>query len=197
MKSGEPAKGLEQLSDEALVARCRKQDGAAWSALVERYKSLVYSIPIRFRMPPEDAADVFQSVWLDLYSELDRLREPAALRGWLMSATSHKCLHWKERENRRAAQALGRDLTQEVADARPLVNEIGLEAEKDQLVRDALRSIPERCKKMLKMLFFEQPPRPYLEVAKELGLAEGSIGFIRGRCLDKLKKALEQRGFLP
>ena len=64
-----------------------------------------------------------------------------------------------------------------------------------QLVRDALRSIPERCRKMLKMLFFEQPPRPYLEVAKELGLAEGSIGFIRGRCLEKLRKALEQRGF--
>jgi RNA polymerase sigma factor (sigma-70 family) len=112
-----------------------------------------------------------------------------------LSATSHKCLHWKERENRRAGKALGHEVNLEVADARPLINEIRLEAEKDQLVRDALRSIPERCRKMLKMLFFEQPPRPYLEVAKELGLAEGSIGFIRGRCLEKLRKALEQRGF--
>ena len=195
MSAGDPYKGLDQLSDEALVARCRKQDGAAWSVLVERYKSLVYSIPLRFRMPAEDAADIFQSVWLDLYAELDRLREPAALRGWLLTATSHKCLHWKQRENRRAVQTLGREVTQEVADARPLINEIGLEAEKDQLVRDALRSIPERCRKMLKMLFFEQPPRPYMEVAKELGLAEGSIGFIRGRCLEKLRKVLEQRGF--
>ena len=195
MSSEDPRNGLEQLSDEALVAKCRNRDGNAWSVLVERYKSLVYSIPIRFRMPDEDAADIFQSVWLDLYSELDRIREPAALRGWLLSATSHKCLHWKERENRRAGKALGHEVNLEVADARPLINEIRLEAEKDQLVRDALRSIPERCRKMLKMLFFEQPPRPYLEVAKELGLAEGSIGFIRGRCLEKLRKALEQRGF--
>jgi DNA-directed RNA polymerase specialized sigma24 family protein len=91
VNSGDPPNGLDQLSDEALVAKCRNRDGNAWSVLVERYKGLVYSIPLRFRMPDEDAADIFQSVWLDLYSELDRLREPAALRGWLMSATSHKC----------------------------------------------------------------------------------------------------------
>lgn len=195
MNSGDPPGGFDQLPDETLVARCRKGDGAAWSALVERYKGLVYSIPLKFRMPAEDAADTFQSVWLDLYSELERLREPAALRGWLVSATSHKCLHWKARENRRAVKVLGRDVEIDVADARPLINEIGLEAEKDQLVRDALRTIPDRCRKMLKMLFFEQPPRPYLEVARELGLAEGSIGFIRSRCLQKLRKALEQYGF--
>ena len=195
MSSGDSPASMEKLSDETLVNMCRKGDANAWNILVERYKSLVYSIPLRFRMPAEDAADTFQSVWLDLYSELDKLREPAALRGWLVSATSHKCLHWKARETRRAGKALGRDVEIDVADMRPLINEIGLEAEKDQLVRDALRSIPDRCRKMLKMLFFEQPPRPYLEVAKELGLAEGSIGFIRGRCLQKMKKALEQRGF--
>lgn len=195
MKAAEPPKGLDRLTDEVLVMMCRRGDDEAWSTLVERYKGLVYSIPLRFRMPAEDAADIFQGVWLDLYSELERLRDPAALRGWLMSAASHKCLHWKQRESRRAGQAMGRDVVFDVADARPLINEIGLEAEKDQLVRDGLRAIPERCRQMLKMLFFEQPPRPYLEVARELGLAEGSIGFIRGRCLQKLKKALEQRGF--
>jgi len=45
------------------------------------------------------------------------------------------------------------------------------------------------------MLFFETPPRPYEEIAKELGIATGSIGFIRGRCLEKLKQQLENKGF--
>jgi DNA-directed RNA polymerase specialized sigma24 family protein len=44
------------------------------------------------------------------------------------------------------------------------------------------------------MLFFETPARPYQEVARELGIATGSIGFIRGRCLKKLRQALEQEG---
>jgi hypothetical protein len=45
------------------------------------------------------------------------------------------------------------------------------------------------------MLFFEQPPRPYNEVAQALGLATGSIGFIRGRCLGRLQKILAELGF--
>jgi DNA-directed RNA polymerase specialized sigma24 family protein len=42
------------------------------------------------------------------------------------------------------------------------------------------------------MLFFEQPPLPYEEVAKRLGLATGSIGFIRSRCLHRLQKLLQE-----
>jgi hypothetical protein len=48
---------------------------------------------------------------------------------------------------------------------------------------------------MVHMLFFESPARPYEKVAEELGIATGSIGFIRGRCLKKLRRALEQEGY--
>jgi len=46
---------------------------------------------------------------------------------------------------------------------------------------------------MMQMLFSENPARPYQEVAKELGIATGSIGFIRGRCFEKLRQALEKK----
>jgi DNA-directed RNA polymerase specialized sigma24 family protein len=45
--------------------------------------------------------------------------------------------------------------------------------ERGQIVQDALARIPARCRRMLQMLFFEDPPRPYDEVAAELGLARG------------------------
>jgi DNA-directed RNA polymerase specialized sigma24 family protein len=45
------------------------------------------------------------------------------------------------------------------------------------------------------MLFFESPARPYQEIAGHLGLAAGSIGFIRGRCLTRLRRELEKKGF--
>ena len=41
----------------------------------------------------------------------------------------------------------------------------------------------------------EHPPVPYNEVARRLNLATGSIGFIRGRCLKRLKKLLQEKGF--
>ena len=71
----------------------------------------------------------------------------------------------------------------------------GVQLEKEQAVRNALSELSPRCERMVRMLFFETPPRPYEEVAKELGIATGSIGFIRGRCLGKLKQQLENMGF--
>jgi DNA-directed RNA polymerase specialized sigma24 family protein len=48
---------------------------------------------------------------------------------------------------------------------------------------------------MIRLLFFVEPAVPYAEVARRLGLATGSIGFIRGRCLRRLQKTLQQMGF--
>jgi DNA-directed RNA polymerase specialized sigma24 family protein len=45
------------------------------------------------------------------------------------------------------------------------------------------------------MLFFDEPARPYQEIAAELGIAVGSIGFIRQRCLERLRKRLLETGF--
>ncbi len=67
--------------------------------------------------------------------------------------------------------------------------------EQEQLVRDSIGLLPPRCREMIAMLFFEQPPLRYEEVAKRLHLAPGSIGFIRGRCLKRLKQVLAERGF--
>ncbi len=55
--------------------------------------------------------------------------------------------------------------------------------------------MPARCRKLVEMLFYGQPPPPYAEVAARLGLATGSIGFIRGRCLKKLEAGLKAGGF--
>jgi DNA-directed RNA polymerase specialized sigma24 family protein len=63
------------------------------------------------------------------------------------------------------------------------------------MVREALAQLPPRCREMIELLFFEQPPVPYNEVARRLNLATGSIGFIRGRCLKRLKKLLQEKGF--
>lgn len=178
------------LSDEELVAACREGDQDAWNTLVEKYKNLVYSVPVKYRLSPEDAADIFQAVWMELYAELFRLRQPGALRGWLLKVTTHKCYQLK-----RKFPSRGEAVETEQVDPRILFPEWQLELERAQMLRDAIELLPERCQEMLRMLFFSDPPLPYSVVAERLSLAEGSIGFIRARCLKKLRGALEQMGF--
>src|SRR2546427_11423340 len=92
-------------SDTRLVQKCLVGDERAWSALIEKYKRLVYSIPVKYGAHPEDAADIFQAVWLELFGALPRVRDSAALRGWLVTVTTHLTFHW-QLKRRRAEQTL-------------------------------------------------------------------------------------------
>lgn len=178
-------------SDERLVRECRNGNQEAWNALIDKYKRLIYSIPVKYELPREDANDIFQSVCLDLYSELPRLREPRALAKWLIQTTLHKCIRVKQQQSRQSDE----EITEELAPTSPAADSIVAEVELEQVLRDSIASLAPRCAQMIRMLFFETPARPYGEIARELGLATGSIGFIRGRCLERLRKQLETRGW--
>jgi RNA polymerase sigma factor (sigma-70 family) len=181
-------------SDERLVRECRKGNQAAWSALIEKYKNLIFSIPIKFGLPREDAADIFQAVCVDLLSSLPQLREPKAIAKWLMQTSFHKCLRWKKDRLNLVDDLEDLDGAK-VAGDEELPEAMLDQLQREQSVREALAALPPRCGRMVSMLFFDDPPRPYQEVAKQLGIASGSIGFIRGRCLKKMRQLLEEKGF--
>jgi len=178
-------------TDERLVHECLAGNQDAWSALIDKYKKLIYSIPVKWELSTEDANDIFQSVCVDLYSELRRLRQPRALPKWLIQTTLHKCARHRNHQSRYS----GEEPAEEVAAIKPSADAIVLEAEQEQILREAISAVPERCAQLIRMLFFESPARAYGEIARQLGLATGSIGFTRARCLDKLRKQLESLGF--
>lgn len=183
-------------SDSQLISRCLQGNQEAWSALIDKYKNLIYSIPIKLGIY-QDAADIFQSVCVDLLSELPRLRDHRALPKWLMQTCYHKCLR-----HQRAADRLV-ELEPEGTDGKAglpapaddLPEHMLVQLQQEQILRDAITELPEKCEQMVRLLFFELPPRPYHEIADELGMATGSIGAIRARCLAHLRKHLEKRGF--
>jgi RNA polymerase sigma factor (sigma-70 family) len=181
-------------TDERLVRECCKGNQEAWSALIEKYKNLIFSIPIKFGLSRDDAADIFQTVCVELLAGLPKLREPKALPKWLMQTSYHQCLRWKKDRLNLLDDASGIEERLE-ASPQELPDEIFHQVGREQSVREAISALPERCHQMVTMLFFEDPPHPYEEVAKQLKLATGSIGFIRGRCLKKLRLLLEEKGF--
>lgn len=179
------------VSDERLIAKCLRADESAWSDLVDRYKNYVYSIIVRTGIDAGPAADIFQYIWLDVCKDLPQLRNRKAFKPWLRSMTLHRCYRWKDR---RARELIGQAELYSDAAAEDLIEEpswVG-EIERQQLVRDGLRQLASRCRELIRQLFFVQPRKPYAEVARELGVATGSIGFIRGRCLKRLRAVLER-----
>jgi RNA polymerase sigma factor (sigma-70 family) len=185
---------IRSWEDDARVVReCLQGDERAWSQLLSKYKNLIFSIPIRYGFSQEEAADIFQSVCLDLVNQLRTLRETRALAGWLISITHNKCFHYMKDKRRYGEQE--EDQPDPAIPDEEIPENILLEVQREQLLRTAVRALNVRCQRLVEMLFFESPPRPYEEIAKSFTLATGSVGFIRGRCLDKLRKKLEEMGF--
>jgi RNA polymerase sigma factor (sigma-70 family) len=191
----EPTLDIRLWSDSRLVRECLKGHDAAWAALLEKYRKLIYSIPVKYRLSPDEATDIFQETCLELLSQLPRLRDPRALPKWLMQVTAHKCQHLKRQTERTDTREVPGTHLLEVVDAEPGLDQLLLEVEREQALREAVAALPPRCQQLIQLLFFQSPPRPYREIAEMLQLASGSIGFIRGRCLDRLRKQLQKNGF--
>jgi RNA polymerase sigma factor (sigma-70 family) len=177
-------------SDNQLVRECLNGNEEAWSELIHKYKNLIFSISIKYGFGSEDADEIFQEVCLALLTQLPKLRQPQALAAWLIQATSHRCFHWKRKQRRYATTE-----PNEALSPVPVPEAILREAEREQMVRDALSELPPRCLELVGMLFFQEPPIPYKEVAKNLTVAKDSIGFIRMRCLKRLRQLLVKKGF--
>jgi RNA polymerase sigma factor (sigma-70 family) len=180
-------------ADSNLVKECIKGKESAWTELIDKYKNLIFSIPIHYGFSEEDSADIFQAVCMDLLAELPRLREAQALPAWLIQVARNKCFHCKRALQNHKVQAID-DLNPPAAAIHEPEN-IVAHVQQEQLLRDALSDVSPQCRQLIQMLFLETPSRPYEEVARELNLAEGSIGFTRRSCLEKLRKRLEALGY--
>lgn len=170
-----------------LVMGARKGDQQAWNALVERHSPLVWSICRRYRLSQADAEDVFQTVWMRLVDQLDNLCEPAALCGWLRTTTHRECSRVSRAAYRQLAAEQVHDFDcipdqlTETADHKLLL------AERKAAFREAFTRLPVGSQQLLALLIAD-PPMPYAEISSKLGMAVGSIGPSRRRCLDRLRR---------
>jgi len=171
----------------ALVTRASGGDQEAWYELVDRYAPLVYTICTRYRLSNHDIEDVGQNVWLLLVEQLGKLREPAALPGWLATTTARECLRVVTAASKTERLGTGLDDSVVFVDDATIDGEI-LVAERNAALRAAFAELPPRCRQLLSMLISD-PPHSYADIHAELGLPVGSIGPQRARCLDRLRRS--------
>jgi RNA polymerase sigma factor (sigma-70 family) len=170
-----------------LVTRARDGDQQAWDALVERYAPLLWSICRRHRLGRADAEDVAQTVWLRLVDQLGRLRDPDALPGWLATTTRRECLQALHTARKAGTPGLVPEVG-EVTDPQAAAAEQELlAAERRAALREAFTGLPPHCQRLLALLI-QDPPVCYAEISARLGISVGSIGPMRRRGLDRLRR---------
>jgi RNA polymerase sigma factor (sigma-70 family) len=193
VKVKEPKKRATVWNDSRLVKECLSGNEDAWSQLIDKYKALIYSIPVKYGLPAQEAADVFQSTCTELLARLPQLREPKALPKWLMQVAHHECYRAKRHGQRVVSRDANEDLPEPQTPA--IADALVQQTQEEQMLREAMATLSPQCRRLVELLFFETPARPYTEVAAELGLAVGSIGFTRQKCIERLRRQLDELGF--
>jgi RNA polymerase sigma factor (sigma-70 family) len=186
------ARSLEK-TDAELVAACRRGDETAWNALVDRYQRLIITIPRRAGLSEEQAADVFQEVFLTLFEKLDEIQQPDRIRSWMVTTAKFKTWGIVRGEKGFYSPETEEEMELEMAslaDASPLADDVLIELEQQHQIRAALKEMEERCRKILSMIYLQDAAASYAEVAAAIGVGETSISPMRSRCLQKLAKIL-------
>jgi len=179
-------------SDEIIWEKILAGDVKAWEEMVRRYQALVYAVAVRSGLTLSDAADCFQNTWVALYTNRRSIENPEKISSWLVTTAKREAL----RLNRQIAKETDIIDAGDNPDHRPLPDQELIELERQAQLEIALGEIDPRCRDILKEFFFSSESRSYEEIAKSLGISANSLGPIRHRCLRKLRKILEEKGYI-
>lgn len=171
---------MHAASDSELVARCRRGDHDAWAILVDRYARYVHAIATRvYRLPPDDAEDVFQEVFARIFERLETLRDDDALRPWIAQTTRRCSID--------AIRRSGREIA--VAEPPEEADEGLARLDEAMSVRAALGELSPECSEILDRFFCRD--ESYRTIGAELDLPSGTIASRIARCLGRLRDRLE------
>ncbi len=192
---------MRDLGAGLLVERCLEREEAAWSEFLRRYADLIYStIHRKVGLPAEECDDAFQNTILSIHTNLGRLRDPDRIVPWIVQIAYRQGVNWIRSRSRMPEMPI-EDLDDIAihASGEAIVESLPPEEERLQLQRaqraqELLALLPDRCRQLLWLLFYEDPTPDYVEIARTVGIAIGSIGPTRARCLAKMRQLWEERG---
>lgn len=160
---------------------------ASLEALYTRYGSYVYALALRMLGRAEDAEEVVQDVFWQLWKN-DAEYDPArsAFRTWLFAITRSRCLDRLRRHRSRSVSELPRGTG--LGPAPPDPEQEAILAERQKHVVAAFQALPEPQRQALEMGFFNG--LTHREIAERLGEPLGTVKSRIKLGMDKLKDSL-------
>lgn len=166
----------------------RDGDDVAMSRLVDAVSPVMWHAARAAGLDTGTAEDVVQDVWLTLYRQADRISDAQAVLQWLLVSTRRRA--WAE-ASRRGRVRSGREPDRTApapVDEGPEATVLRTDA--GRTLWRHFRALPPRCQALLRVVATGDRP-DYAGLAAAMGVSVGSIGPTRGRCLAKLRAALE------
>jgi RNA polymerase sigma factor (sigma-70 family) len=165
-----------------LVIGARNGDQAAWNEIVDRFSRLVWKRIGAVTRCPTLREDAFQATWLKLAENLDTIRDPACLPGWIGVTARNEALRLAvlaTRDTPWPSLELG-----ESTDRSP--DALAIAREQIEAVTEAMACLDGRDLALLQLRYFGDDRGVYDQISAQLGMPRGSIGPTLRRTLDRV-----------
>ncbi|WP_125773551.1 RNA polymerase sigma factor [Antribacter gilvus] len=188
------------LGDRAAFALLEFREGRqqALGDLIREASPLLWHTVRAQGVAHQEADDVVQHTWAALVKHAHTITEPHAVLKWLL-VTARRAAWEAVRKTRDDAKRRAElpddspDHPASLPSSDPLPDTQVLQEERDQMLWNSFRQLPERCQELLRLVSLADRP-DYRAISSAIGMPMGSIGSTRGRCLAKLRTILDEQG---
>jgi RNA polymerase sigma factor (sigma-70 family) len=189
VRQGAGSQGPEAESDAHLLRRfARRQDQAAFAALVERHGPMVLRVCRRVLASEQDAEDAFQGTFLVLVRKAGSIARPELLANWLYGVAYRVAAKVRSRSVlRRACELRAASLTPAACQPEEFWPELA------RVLDEEMSGLPEKYRAPLVLCYLEG--KTNLEAARQLGWPAGSMSRRLARGRELLRRRLSRRGF--
>jgi RNA polymerase sigma factor (sigma-70 family) len=166
-----------------LVA-ARRREPAAFEALVRRHQAPLFNFCLRMLGRSDDAADVAQDTFIQLYSHLDRIDEREPLAPWLFRVARNRCIDVIRRRRTLPLEPTDPSLdSAEPATTEPLPDELVERADLQRVLAEAIHQLPPAYAEVVALRYAAD--RSFAEIAVILECDEGAarVRFHRAKSL--------------
>jgi RNA polymerase sigma factor (sigma-70 family) len=178
--------GAQYVRLAGLLEQARDGKRDALDAIVRELTPLLWHVARSEGLDEETSGDVVQGTWLSLLGSLHGIHSPIALTSWLITVTKREA--WRVNGARRTERA-DDDALAQLPDPAARPDEWAVADDQRKQLWRAVAQLSERCQRLMRVVAFTHRPS-YQEVGVALGIARGSIGPTRGRCLARLRTLL-------
>jgi len=168
-----------EISDSILAQRSIAGDQRAFEILVQRYSTPLFNFTCRFLGDYDQACDILQQVFLQLYISLPNLRTGDPLKAWLFQVARNRCLdelrrkhaiHFSDLESLNDDDELSPLAT--MPDTDPLPEELAERRDLQQCLQKAIQTLPPKFRSVVLLRYAGQ--LSFSEIGQALAMPEAT-----------------------
>jgi RNA polymerase sigma-70 factor (ECF subfamily) len=185
------------LQEKKFITDLQSRKQSAYSQLIEDYEQKVFGSCISFVPNKEDAEDIAQEVFLEVFNSIHKFKGNSKLSTWIYRITTNKCLEFIRKKNTKKRFAfmqsiLGNDIPIDRTSYFTEFNHPGIvleNKERNETIFKAINQLPEGQR--IVFTLHKVDGKSYQEISKIIDKSVSSVESLMFRARKKLQKLLE------